>query len=87
MTARAAGARWPRMVAAWMRHRCVAGERHGGNQLGVENDVEAVRERDAVAGGHERLRFDGLVAVAGMDDPRLSLALSSTWSVRRAAEP
>ena len=71
MTARAAGARWPRMVAAWMRRTGASPESGTArDQLGVENDVEAVRERDAVAGGHERLRFDGLVAVAGMDDPR-----------------
>ena len=55
--------------------RRVAGERHGRDQVGVEEDVEAVCEREALARGHERLRFDGFVAVAGVDGRRREAGL------------
>ena len=46
----------------------VAGQRHGCDLLGVEEDVEPVREGDAAAGGDERLRLDRLVPVPGVQD-------------------
>ena len=42
----------------------VVSEWHCGDLIDVEDDVEAVRERDAAAGGDERLGFDRFVAVA-----------------------
>jgi len=48
--------------------RRVAGERHSGDLAGVDQNVEAVRECDALAGGNEGLSFDWFVAVAGMQD-------------------
>jgi hypothetical protein len=53
------------MIAAVI---CRTGEWHGGDLVRVDQDVEAVRGRDAAAGGDEGLCFDRFVAVTGVQD-------------------
>jgi hypothetical protein len=42
-----------------------ARQRAYGDLVGVDDDVEVVRDGDAASGGDQRLGFDGLVAVSG----------------------